>query len=323
MKKEMKKRTLTILIVLCVAVAIAACVFLYMQINNMLLEKELTTPQAPVQTEAVGGNISEPATEPTTELPTTQPTTETTTKAPPPATQKPSQPKPSGDNNYSANLAAKIAKLNGKGKKIYLTFDDGPSSLTPKFLDVLDKYNVKATFFVIGKGTIHKYLPMIVERGHTIGLHTYSHNYKYIYASEDNFFKDLDEISKLVEEKTGVVSKVIRFPGGSSNKTSSFNPGIMTKLTGMVQEKGYTYFDWNCTNGDGTSNDLSVNQIINTAVDTALKVSGDLVMLMHDAGAKKTTLEALPKIIEIFRDAGYTFAPIVPETVPVHHTLTN
>ncbi|HOJ36219.1 MAG: polysaccharide deacetylase [Clostridiales bacterium] len=320
MEKMKKKTSISILLTFCITLAVVACVFIYKQVNNLLLEKKIDTPQAPIQTEAAGGTISMPSEEPTTEEKTEAPT-ETTTKAP---AKEPTTKKQTPSNNTGGgSLEAKIKKLNGKGKKIYLTFDDGPSKLTPQILDILDKYNVKATFFVIGNGTNHSYLSKIAEKGHAIGLHTYSHNYKYIYASEENFFDDLEKISKLVEQETGVVSKIIRFPGGSSNLSSKFNPGVMSRLAEKVKAKGYEYYDWNCTNGDGTGNNLSVSTLINTAVDTALKANGDLIMLMHDSAAKKTTVEALPRIIEIFRDAGYTFAPISPETVPVHHTIKN
>ena len=133
-------------------------------------------------------------------------------------------------------------------KVVYLTFDDGPSAHTDKILEILNKYNARATFFVTGNNRKHNdVLKRIVDQGSVVALHTYTHNYAEVYASEEAYFKDLQKISDMVKEATGVESKLIRFPGGSSNTVSrQYCPGLMTKLTKAVQEKGYQYFDWNC-----------------------------------------------------------------------------
>ena len=122
-------------------------------------------------------------------------------------------------------------------KIIYLTFDDGPSENTKKIIDILDKYNVKATFFVTGNGQkYNKYIKEAYEKGHTIGLHTYSHNYKEVYSSVDAYFDDLNKIGQMVKEQIGFVPKYIRFPGGSSNtKSAKYCKGLMTTLVTEVQ----------------------------------------------------------------------------------------
>ncbi|WP_288162231.1 polysaccharide deacetylase family protein [Dubosiella newyorkensis] len=148
------------------------------------------------------------------------------------------------------------------GKKVvYLTFDDGPSENTAKILDILDKYNAKATFFVTGNHPeYNKYMKRAAKEGHTIGLHTYTHNYSQLYSSEEAYFDDLQQISDMVEDVTGKKSKVIRFPGGSSNMISAnYVDGLMTTLTQKVQEQGYQYFDWNVDSTDASGNGVPVS----------------------------------------------------------------
>ena len=205
-------------------------------------------------------------------------------------------------------------------KTIYLTFDDGPSENTRKVLDILDQYNAKATFFVTG---LHQeYKDMIKEaydRGHTIGLHTYSHNYAAVYQSEDAYFSDLDQIGQLVESEIGYVPCFIRFPGGSSNTVSKkYTAGIMTQLSKDVTAKGYQYYDWNVSFGDGTTR---------TAEDIVSIATGgtqtNIVMLAHDASGKDTTVEALPTVLQYYTDQGYVFKSIDRDSIVVHHGINN
>ena len=127
-----------------------------------------------------------------------------------------------------------------EGRVIYLTFDDGPCAYTNILLDILKKHNVKATFFVINRG-YHDILRRIVAEGHTLGMHCGEHTYRKIYASEEAYFADLKEIQDTIYEQTGVISTIVRFPGGSSNAISKFNLGIMTRLTKMLKDMGYRY----------------------------------------------------------------------------------
>lgn len=207
-------------------------------------------------------------------------------------------------------------------KIVYLTFDDGPSANTEKILDILDKYDAKATFFVTGNNQQYNYLiKEAYERGHTIGLHSYCHNYDEIYQSATAYFQDLDKIGQMVKEEIGFVPKFIRFPGGSSNAVSKkYNQGIMTVLTKQVIQHGYQYYDWNCGTGDAEANHVLTQKIITTATSAS---DNNLVMLAHDTQAKSTTVEALPQIIEYYKEKGYTFKAINDQSYVPHHHVNN
>ena len=210
----------------------------------------------------------------------------------------------------------------GTSQKIcYHTFDDGPSENTLKILEILKRENVKATFFVIHTEKMD-YLKNIADDGHAIGLHSYSHQYKTIYASEDAYFSDLQKISDEVFQYTGIRSNIIRFPGGSSNTVSKFNKGIMTRLTQEVKNRGYAYFDWNVTSGDADDKKVSADYIIKQCKRDMPKKSNACV-LMHDASAKTTTVEALPQIIKLFRDNGFTFEKLDSNSVVTNHKVNN
>lgn len=207
-------------------------------------------------------------------------------------------------------------------KVVYLTFDDGPSENTAKVLDVLDKYGAKATFFVTGNNRQHDDLIKRAHaEGHAIGLHTYTHDYEDVYASKDAYYKDLKKISDLVEKLTGEKSMLIRFPGGSSNTVSTkYTKGIMTDLTKEVQEKGYQYFDWNCDSTDASGNNVPVKTLVKNATSG---VGDHINILMHDTDAKDTTVEALPDIIEYYREKGYSFRALTVDSFAPHHHVNN
>lgn len=209
--------------------------------------------------------------------------------------------------------------MQGQGKTVYLTFDDGPSQYTPAVLDVLDKYGVKATFFVMN-GRYNKTMKDIVNRGHQIGLHTYSHNYKQLYSSDEAYLEDLQKIHDVVYKETGVDATVIRFPGGGSNTVSKkYSKGIMTRMTKAVGDMGYVYFDWNCSNGDADGADTVQEQL--NYCSKFPKSASTIIVLMHDT--KKTTLEALPKIIEYYQSCGMNFDVLTPFVTPIHHKVLN
>jgi len=203
----------------------------------------------------------------------------------------------------------------------YLTFDDGPSDVTLSILNTLATYNVKATFFVKGTSKI-QYLPNIAAAGHTIGLHTNSHNYNNIYSSVENYLADLQAISQKVEATTGVKSSVVRFPGGSSNTVSKICPGIMTQLTTLLPEMGYSYFDWNVSSGDAETKKYSAAQIANFVISRS-RGKQSVCVLMHDAGDKRTTAEALPAIIEGLFSLGFRFDVLTPQTFGYHQKVAN
>lgn len=208
------------------------------------------------------------------------------------------------------------------GKTIYLTFDDGPSPRTPEILKILNDNGVKATFFVINGGKYNHYMKDIVAGGHTIALHSYTHDYATIYASDEAYFNDLQKISDVVYNETGVRTNLIRFPGGGSNTVSKkYNLRIMTRLTQEVENRGYVYLDWNLSSGDANSNSVPANTIINNC--RKVPKSNAVIVLMHDAAGKRTTVEALPEVIAYYKAAGCTFAAIDASTPPAHQRVQN
>lgn len=207
------------------------------------------------------------------------------------------------------------------GKTIYLTFDDGPSPNTPRIISILNSYGIKATFFV--KNTSYNgYMKDIVDSGNAIALHSYTHDYKRIYSSDEAFYQDLQDISDLVYLQTGVRSNIMRFPGGGSNTVSKkYSPGIMTRLTQGVADRGYIYYDWNCSSGDAIKNTVPKDTIV--ANCKRVPAAKNVIVLLHDTDAKSTTVEALPEIIEYYQSCGYTFSTITADTPPVHHKVNN
>lgn len=204
----------------------------------------------------------------------------------------------------------------------YLTFDDGPSDNTLKILDILDAYGIKATFFVVGTSK-REYMPQIVNRGHAIGLHSTTHKYDVIYKDVNSYLEDIKQISDIVYNATGVRSNIMRFPGGSSNMVSAkYCPGIMTDLTSRMPSLGYSYYDWNVTSGDANAALVPAKTIVNNVLNIA-KGKKSICVLMHDNGAKTTTVEALPDIIEGLDAMGFRFAPITAETYGFHQKVNN
>ena len=202
--------------------------------------------------------------------------------------------------------------LDNKQKIIYLTFDDGPSMNTDKVLEILKKNDIKATFFVIGQNQ-DKY-KKIVDEGHTIALHTYTHDYKKIYASESAFFEDLYKIRDAVKAKTGIDSKIIRFAGGSSNHKASKN--LKMNIIKRLTREGFVYHDWNCDSTDASGNKVPVSKLIANATSCSSK---EINLLMHDSSPKKTTVEALQKIIDYYRAKGYKFKKITMNSFKAQH----
>lgn len=202
--------------------------------------------------------------------------------------------------------------------KVYLTFDDGPSSNTEAILDILALYDVKATFFVTGKEQ-ERYLPLyqrIVKEGHTLGMHSYSHRYGEIYASKEQFVEDLNALQEFLYDTTGVWSRFYRFPGGSSNGVSEVP---MAELTEYLTEENIFYLDWNVSCQDATGRNLRPQQIAANVTDHVGKYH-TAVVLLHDAADKTSTVEALPLIIEEIQGTeNMEFAPVDDEMTMVHH----
>ena len=222
------------------------------------------------------------------------------------------------DTETKAEEPAKINPVKSSGKKVYLTFDDGPSSNTDQILDILKDYDVKATFFVVGKTDERsvKAYQRIVEEGHTLAMHSYSHGYDEIYESKEAFARDLNSLQEYLYETTGVWPRIYRFPGGSSNTVSKVD---MQELIEYLTDIGITYFDWNVASGDAVSRTLPAETIVNNCL-SGIEKQKESVILMHDASNKGTTIEALPQIIEAIQEQGDAeLLPITDETVPVQH----
>ncbi|WP_044600437.1 polysaccharide deacetylase [Candidatus Stoquefichus massiliensis] len=214
------------------------------------------------------------------------------------------------------------AKRDGQ-KVCYLTFDDGPSNNTAKILKILDEYHIKATFFVTGTSPqdFH-YIKEAHQKGHTIGLHTYSHDYELIYSSLKNYINDLNKIKEVVYKQTGIETKFIRFPGGSSNLVSKkYNVGIMKRLTKKVIDLGYQYYDWTSINGDGEGI-KTVDGLKKKAVEE-IGDQEDIMFLMHDSSGQSNTVKSLPAILDHLIKKGYQFEAINQYSPTFHHTVQN
>lgn len=221
--------------------------------------------------------------------------------------------KPTGSSNKGANMSC------GEAGVIYLTFDDGPNNYyTPVILDVLKKYNVKATFFVTSAGS-DDLIKREYDEGHAVAIHTSSHAYNVVYASEEAFWNDMNIIKERIVRITGVEPTMMRFPGGSSNTVSRhYSIGIMGRLAEDIENKGYAYFDWNISSGDaGETTDPNVEY---ANVINSLSKSRGNVVLMHDI--KKHTSQAIESIVKYGIDNGYTF-DVLNNSVVCHQPINN
>ena len=218
---------------------------------------------------------------------------------------------------YKPNISSNQNKDNEK--IIYLTFDDGPCSYTKKVLDTLNKYNVKATFFVTNQ--FPSYVSLIKDEydaGHAIGVHTYNHNYN-IYSSIETYIEDFNKMNNLIEKYTGQKSQIFRFPGGSSNTISAnYSIGIMRALATKMSSLGYAYFDWDVSSGDasGASSERIYNNIVN-----GVKSCSRCVVLMHDI--KYNTVNILDDVLSELTSKGYKFGTLNLDSPTCHHGIAN
>lgn len=193
---------------------------------------------------------------------------------------------------------------------VYLTFDDGPSHNTELLLQVLKEEGVTATFFVTGQEERSDLYQRIVQEGHSIGLHSYSHEYDRIYRSTDSFLEDLARLDALLYDCTGLHPKILRFPGGSRNRNAgSTLPQIIDEMT----RRGYLYYDWNVVSGDDTATVYPAEVLLQNVITGSAELENPVV-LFHDAPLCTTTPEAVRQVIAYFRQKGYAFAPL-DETV--------
>lgn len=209
--------------------------------------------------------------------------------------------------------------VNPSGRVIYLTFDDGPGPRTPELLDILKKYNVKATFFVVNTkfiGTVAR----IAQEGHTVAIHTTTHKFNEVYANEDAYFHDLYTMRDIIRSYTGQEANILRFPGGSSNTVSAkYNKGIMTRLTQMVQEKGFRYFDWNVDSKDA-GGAKTATAVFNNVVN-GIGSKQYSIVLQHDI--KGYSIDAVEGIIVWGLQNGFTFLPLQQDSPVCQHNVNN
>ena len=204
------------------------------------------------------------------------------------------------------------------GKKVYLTFDDGPSIYTDELLDILKANNVQATFFVVYNDD-ESLWPMynrIVDEGHTLAMHSYSHVYETMYASKEAFVEDVEMIRDFLYEQTGAWCTYYRFPGGSSNSVSEVE---IQDCMEYLYEEGITYYDWNSLSGDAVDTSLSPEQLNENIMSYVRTNQGDSIVLLHDLENNYHTIEGLQALIDTLKEEGYIIAPIDEDTVPVQH----
>lgn len=204
------------------------------------------------------------------------------------------------------------------GRVIYLTFDDGPGPHTIALLNLLKQYGVKATFFVTGSGNNGELWRMYKE-GHSIGMHTMTHDYNSIYTSPEAFFTDLYAIQDVIYRNTGIRPTLMRFPGGGSNLVSNYNEGIMSLLTEAVQDAGFQYFDWNVDSNDA-GGALKAETVANNVI-AGVQNHRVSIVLQHDI--HDFSVEAVEDIIIWGLNNGYTFLPLTETSPTMHHTVLN
>lgn len=215
------------------------------------------------------------------------------------------------------DLYAQPAKLNSidQEKTVYLTFDDGPSARTPELLAILEEYDIKATFFVVGKESeeAEQWMRDIVAAGHTLGIHTYCHDYNRIYQSVEAYLEDFNAMYNVILEATGTAPQIFRFPGGSVN---AYNGATYRDIISEMVRRGFVYFDWNRMSGDAVRGNVPAETLVENALDRA-DTMRRVILLMHDSTRFTNVVEALPQIIEGYQEAGFSFAALTPEVKPV------
>ncbi|MGF7034566.1 peptidoglycan/xylan/chitin deacetylase (PgdA/CDA1 family) [Paenibacillus mucilaginosus] len=217
-------------------------------------------------------------------------------------------------NVYSTLKSGKRVDAGGEYKAagqptVYLTFDDGPSHLTPKFLDVLKEEGVPATFFVLGEQVEARpeVAKRIAEEGHVLGNHTYNHVYRDIYKDFSVFWEQLQHTEKAVQEAAGVRPRLVRAPGGTFGNFDAF-------YFYYLEQAGYQIHDWTIDSSDARRKGITADEIYGTVARGPFRQ--EAVVLMHDSAGHEETLKALPRIIRLFKDKGYVFAPLTPEVKP-------
>lgn len=202
------------------------------------------------------------------------------------------------------------------GRTVYLTFDDGPSKLTPEVLDILKKEGIKATFFVLGEQVNEhpELLKRIVEEGHTVGNHTYDHEYKELYSSFGEFATQIVKTEVAMQTAAGIRTRLVRAPGGTFG---NFDQSYFEAM----KQAGYTMFDWNVDSGDSVRVGVPATEIMKNIRGS--KLSDETIVLLHDSSIHGESVKALPEIIRYYKEQGYTFAPLTDKVKPVTFRLAD
>jgi peptidoglycan/xylan/chitin deacetylase (PgdA/CDA1 family) len=213
------------------------------------------------------------------------------------------------------DLNASVKDGNQESKVIYLTFDDGPSIITDKVLDILKENDIKATFFIIGNqiNGFENMVKRIHDDGHSIGLHTYTHKFKRIYSSSDIFIKEMLDCRNEINRLTGNSPNIIRFPGGSRNR---LNDDYLNKL----HSYNLKIYDWNMVTSDGLNPNTSPNQLFIDAIKGNEEISS-IILLLHCDYMHINTCKALPKIIKYYKEKGYEFKSISQSTPELYFPI--
>lgn len=220
----------------------------------------------------------------------------------------------------SNNFSEVEKKIEGENKVVYLTYDDGPSSYTTELLDVLKKYNAKATFFVVGTSAYLDILPRMVEEGHTVAAHTYSHEYSKLYPSVEAYFSDLNKVEDKIFEQIGAYTNLVRFPGGSSNTISKkYCKGVITDIAKELENKGYVYFDWNVLSGD--AGETTKTEVVKENIIKGIESNNVSVVLQHDI--KGFSVKAVEDVLKWGTERGYLFLPLSEQSSTAHHKINN
>lgn len=203
-----------------------------------------------------------------------------------------------------------------ESKTVYLTFDDGPSQNTLDILKILDKHNIKATFFMCGSKTEEgkDIMKKVADAGHTIGVHSYLHDYNTIYNSVEDYLDDFNNTYKLIYDATGVKPTIFRFPGGSIN---SYNRLVYKQIIAEMTRRGFVYYDWNISGEDASPNATWKSIYNNIMNGIKSNPDGRAIILLHDSPGKDTTARTVEDIIIELEKQGYTFKPLDNTVKPV------
>lgn len=303
-KKKVYKRLKLALPLLAAAALCAACAYPSAGAESAGLREGAAGP--PPRSTGEGQALTASAAPSAAPAPTPEPTPEPA----PPAAEHPAY-----EELYPELYAREAARASvNEEKTVYLTFDDGPSGRTPEILDILQEYGVQATFFTVGQtdDASKAYLRRIVEEGHALGVHSFSHDYRKIYAGVEEFLEDFKAQYDLIYEATGTYPQIFRFPGGSIN---GYNGHIYQEIIAEMTRRGFVYFDWNVSAADAAPHPTAATVL----AGATHKISGlrRAFVLMHDSAPKTYTVEALPAVIEAYQEAGFTFRTLSPEVVPL------